>query len=179
MTKEKQNPWPRLIVAFLIVAVILLIWTVVKTSQMPVHEENSFMTTYQDVEMNADTIYTQSQNFLKKYDILLVSEHEVRALEQEFYKKRGITTNVIKPWNEIELQLVDSEGNFVDNGNVEVLLSSPTMRIYDKEVDVKYLSKGKFSIGRINFEKSRRWQLIIKAMVSELTGLKNMELFIE
>jgi len=179
MSKEKQNLWPRLIASFLIVASLLLVWTVIKTSQMPVHEENIFMTTYQDLDKNADKIYTQSQNFLRNYDILLASEHEVRVLEQEFYKKRGITTNVIKPWNEIELQLVDSEGNFVDNGNVEVLVSRPTMRSYDKEVDVKYLGKGKFSIGRINFEKPGRWQLIIKATVGELTGFKNIELYIE
>jgi len=179
MPKEKQNPWPRSIAAFLIAATFLLTWTIIKTSQMPVHEENSFMTTYQDVDMNADTIYTQSQNFLRNYDILLVSEHENRALEQEFYKKRGMSTNVIKPWEEIELQLVDSEGNFVQNGNLEVLLSRPTMRIYDKEVDVKYLGEGKFSIGRINFEKPGRWQLVVKATVDELIGFKNIELYIE
>jgi len=179
MPKEKLNPWPRSIAAFLIAAAILLTWTVVKTSQMPVHEENSFMTTYQDVDMNSDEIYTQSQNFLRNYDILLVSEHEVKALEQEFYKKRGVTTNVIKPWNEIELQLVDSEGNFVQNGNLEVLLSRPTMRIHDKEVDAKYLGEGKFSVGRINFDKPGRWQLVVKATVDQLTGFKNIELYIE
>lgn len=179
MPKEKPSPWPRSIAAFLIAATFLLTWTIIKTSQMPVHEENSFMATYQDVDMKADVIVSKSNQFLKQYDILLVSDHENRPLEQEFYKKRGMTTNVIKPWEEIVLQLVDSEGNFVQEGVLEVLVSRPTMRKQDKSVQAKALGDGKFSIGRVQFENPGRWQLVVKGSVGEYIGFKNIDLYIE
>lgn len=179
MSKKRTNYWPESVAAILIAAVFLLSWTIYKTGVMPVQEDNSFMTDYQDVDMRSDELLVANREFFNRFEIAISSPYDIWELQQEFYKKRGMTSKLIDPDEDLILQVRGIDGGTVEGASLEVLMSRPTTRVDDYAIDTKDLGEGKFLLSGIEFDKPGRWQLIIQAGVDEYRGFKNKELYIQ
>ncbi len=179
MAKERKNYWPQAVVGILIAIFVLIGWTIAKTAEMPVHEENSYMSKYQSVDLQSDRLVNQSKAFLKEYDIRIVSEHENVLMQKDMYKKRNRYTNIIDPNKPIKLQVVTTGGEVVEDAKLEVLLSRPTTRTSDMMVEHISKEDGTFTLGKLNIDKKGRWQLICKAQVGQKTGYKNIDLTVQ
>jgi hypothetical protein len=177
MSNEKKNFWPQSIAAFLILAAFLLTWTVLKTSTMPVHEENLFMNTYQEVDLNSDEIITLNNKFFNRYDVVLVSAHTEKPLEG-FYKERKRTTNYIDKTQPIVLEVKSLSGETFTS-NLEAMMTRPTTRANDKELILTKLEGNKYELKIDQFDKPGRWQLIAKVNAEGLTGYKSIDIYIE
>lgn len=178
MSNKKKNFWPQSIAALLMAAALLLIWTVVKTSTMPVHEENSFMHAYQEVDLNSNEIITQNNKFFSKYDIVISSDHQQKELEG-FYKQRNRTTNYVDKANPVVLEVTSNDGSLIESASMEVILSRPTSTADDSPLEVQSLGNASFEVDLSAVEKPGRWQLVIKAEVNNITGYKNIDLYLE
>jgi len=178
MADQKTNYWPQSIAALLFAAALLIVWTVIQTSQMPVHEENNFMKAYQNVDLNADEILRQNREFFKEYDVDLISKHTKQPIENEIYKKRNRMTFKIDPTIPMQLQVDAKEGSVADS-SMQVLLTRPTTTVSDKQLQVRKQGQGRFVIDLSAVDTPGRWQLVTKTTVSEKSGYKNFDLWID
>lgn len=179
MSQKRTNFWPESVAAILIAAALLLVWTVYKTSSMPVQEENVFMSTYQDVDMNAEDFVRQNNRFFAQYDIKLHSDFVQKEYDEEFYKKRGMFKRVIDPSKPIVLQVVDKKDSAVNVDAINVIISRPTTRASDKEAALVKQDRGVYALQEVSFDQSGRWQLVIKVAIGEYVGYKNIEIYVE
>ncbi len=178
MAEQKTNYWPQSIAALLFAAALLIVWTVIQTSTMPVHEENNFMSKYQNVDLNADEILKQNKAFFQEYGIAITSPFEEVAMENAMYKKRNRTTRRIDPSQPLRLQ-VDAKDKKIKQASMQVLLSRPTTTASDRQLEVKQVKSDTFEIDLSGHTRPGRWQLVVKADVSKKTGYKNFDLWID
>ncbi|MGM0624013.1 MAG: FixH family protein [Campylobacterota bacterium] len=179
MSQKRTNFWPESVAAILIAAALLLVWTVYKTSSMPVQEENIFMSTYQDVDMNAEDFVRQNNLFFDRFDIKLSSEYTQKEYDEEFYKKRGMFKRVIDPDEPIVLQVSDTQNNAVSVDDITVIVSRPTTRVSDTEIALVRQNTGEYVLQDVTFDSSGRWQLVVKVQKGEYVGFKNIEIYVE
>ncbi|WP_419770683.1 MAG: hypothetical protein ACNI3C_02540 [Candidatus Marinarcus sp.] len=63
----KRNYWPLLFIAIFTFTLGMIIWTISSAIKVPVNQDESFLNSYQKVEMNFNEISESNQRFLEKY----------------------------------------------------------------------------------------------------------------
>ena len=107
----KRNYWPLLFIGIFSFTLGMIIWTVMSAIKLPVNEDESFLRSYQDVDVNYNTIMISNQVFLKKYDFSL----DVND------KKFGLTTDDIK-YSQRVLEKKSEHKNILKYGSNNILL---------------------------------------------------------
>lgn len=82
----KRNYWPLLFIGIFSFTFGMIVWTIMSAVKVPVHEDQSFLKTYQDVDMNYNNIMTSNMIFKNKYDLEFIINN----------KKLNLTTSDIK-----------------------------------------------------------------------------------
>lgn len=83
---KKRNYWPLYFIAIFAFTVYMIIWTIYKSTQVPVVEDRSFMQKYQYVDENYNNIMTSNINFLEKYSLELDLNGKIFPLTTEDIK---------------------------------------------------------------------------------------------
>jgi len=124
----------------------LIYWTIYMTLQSDVgqDDDNAFLSTYHDVDMNFNKILLQNSEFENKYNIkfqfnnetIIGLSHEDVFLSQRVIQKRKKRKNIIKIGdNKFSIFIQDKKGNEIKNNKIEILITKNTTH---KE-DVKLL----------------------------------------
>lgn len=99
----KRNYWPLLFIGIFSFTLGMIIWTVMSAIKTPVNEDESFLRSYQDVDVNYNTIMISNQLFLKKYDFSLNVNEKVFDLttsdikySQRVLEKKSQHKNILK-----------------------------------------------------------------------------------
>ncbi len=82
----KKNYWPLFFIGIFSFVFSMIVWTIVKTTSIPIIEDKSFMKKYQDVDENYNKMMDSNALFLSKYNF------ELTINEKTF----GLTTDDIK-----------------------------------------------------------------------------------
>lgn len=80
---KKKNYWPIFFIGIFSFVFGMIIWTIMSATSLPVHEDESFLKKYVEVDENFNNIVDSNKNFLKKYDIFLSINSKKLALSFE------------------------------------------------------------------------------------------------
>lgn len=140
----KRNYWPLLFIGIFSFTFAMIIWTIVNATKVPVHEDKSFIKTYQDVDMNYNNIMNSNNDFMKKYEMnIKLNGKEIefstddimysqRVLEK-FSKHKGLLK---KGNNTLEIVALNKESN--EKSTIDIALKV-TKSISDKD-DIDFTS---------------------------------------
>ncbi|BAF70717.1 FixH family protein [Nitratiruptor sp. SB155-2] len=149
-----KNYWPHFIIALVVFAITLGVWTVKTAIDNPVELDESFMMKYQDVDKNYYKIEAMKKAFHKKYDVVLV------------------TQKLSYPNAIFEFKILDKSGSPVSDAKVTVLFTRPETSKFDKKTSAIYRN-GEY-ITEVQLPLEGRWNIELKI---EKDGLVNYELF--
>ena len=150
MSKKESNYWPHFIIALVVFAIILGVWTVKTAIDNPVEMDNSYMMKYQDVDKNFYKIEKEKKEFDKRY--------LVRVKNERLKRGKNLIQIIVKDKNETKE---------IDSAQIELLLTRPETTKYDKKVKAKYVDG--IYVAEVEIPKEGRWNIILKVTVGDLT----------
>lgn len=65
----KRNYWPLFFIGIFSFVFSMIIWTIYSASQVPVHKDETFLSTYHDVDTNYNKFINSNNEFNKKFDL--------------------------------------------------------------------------------------------------------------
>lgn len=112
----------------------MIIWTIMSASKVDIHEEQSFMSSYQNVDDNFNNMMISNANFAQKYNVkLLFNENEIEVSVQDIFlaqralEAKSTNKNLLKVGlNTIAVFITDKNGNNIQNVKVKMLLTRST-----------------------------------------------------
>lgn len=155
MKNNEVNYWPHFIIALVIFAAMLGVWTIKAAMDNPVELDNSFMVDYHKADEEISKILEKNIAFQKRYDISL------------------LTPKIEIGKNEIIFSVKDKNKNEIKDANITLLFTRPDTTKFDKKLNIKY-SNGYRAL--VNLDKEGRWNLIIKVKIKDFEGFKNYKL---
>ena len=180
MAKKTNKPMgkPLLYSLFILKFVLglgLIYWTIYMTLKSDVgqDDDNAFLSTYHDVDMNFNKILSQNAEFDNKYNIkfqfnnetIIGLSHKDVFLGQRVIQERKTRKNIIKVGdNKFFILVQDKNGNEIKNKKVEILVTKNTTHTEDVKLlfnnedtkEFKVNSKGYWNItGTIEVDGSK------------------------
>ena len=146
---SEKNYWPHFIIALVVFAIALGVWTVRVAVDNPVQLDNSFMMKYQDVDNNYYKIEQAARNFDKHFTFTFQN------------KKLKVGKNLLV------FEVKTKDGKPVENAKVEVLVTRPDTTKYDKQLQAKY-SDGKY-VAIVDLGLEGRWDIAVKVTIDDNT----------
>ena len=151
-----KNYWPHFIIALVVFAIGLGVWTVKTAIDNPVELDDTYMMAYQDVDRNIYKIQKMKREFKEKY--------QVRLLTQKLHF----------PDAHIEFEVLTKDGRPVSNAKVEVLLTRPDTKKYDLKTFAKYID-GRYVVDA-KLPVEGRWNLLLKIKIKDLVDYEKYKL---
>lgn len=136
---QKYHWWLLFFFAIFSFTIAMIIWTIMSASKVDIHEEKSFLSSYQNVDDNFNNMMIENDKFLQKYDVkLILNSKEVEVSIQDiFLAQRALETkssnkNLLKVGhNNIAAFITDKNGNSVEDVKVKMLLTRSTTNYND------------------------------------------------
>jgi len=113
----KRNYWPLLFIGIFSFTFGMIVWTIMSAVKLPVHEDKSFLKTYQDVDSNFNTMMTSNKVFKSKYNLEFILNN----------KKLNLTTSDIK-FSQRVLEKKSLHKNLLKNG-----FNNLSINVFDKK----------------------------------------------
>ncbi len=151
-----KNYWPHFIIALVVFAIGMGIWTVKTAIDNPVELDDTYMMAYQDVDKNIYQIEQMKREFKQKY--------EVRLLTQKLHF----------PDAHIAFEILTKDGKPVSNAQVEVLLTRPDTNKEDIKTFAKY-HEGRYRVD-VHLPLEGRWNLLLKIKIGNLVDYEKYKL---
>ena len=82
----KKNYWPLFFIGIFGFVFSMIVWTIVKTTSIPIIEDKSFMKKYQDVDENYNKMMDSNALFLSKYNFELSINDKIFGLTTDDMK---------------------------------------------------------------------------------------------
>ena len=143
---KERNYWPHFILALVVFAVVLGVWTVKVALDNPVELDNSYMAHYRDLDENFYKIEQARRAFDKSYRVELLN----KKLERN-------TT--------IRVRVTDLNGTPVPNATVELLITRPDTSKHDIKTTARY-NDGLYE-ANVSLPLEGRWNIITRTAIDE------------
>ena len=154
---EEKKFWPHTVILMIVGIIIASGFTIKIAINNPVHEENIFMDSYQNVDENINEILILQHQFNQKYDI--------KANEKLSFGE-----------NEVKIKVIDkSNGNLVENAKVTLLVTRPETTEFDQKLENLKYKNGSYIAESIKLEKQGRWFIMPRVTVDKLVGFTKLE----
>lgn len=131
----KRNYWPLLFIAIFSFSFGMIIWTIKSAVKVPVHNDETFMSTYHDVDRDYNKIVESNNNFQKKFKLnLKINQKEFDLvykdmfLAQRVIEEKSTHKDIFKLENNKILVSVKEKnsGQLIKNIKIKLRLSRPT-----------------------------------------------------
>lgn len=131
----KRNYWPLFFIAVFSLAFSMIVWTIYSATKVPVHEDQTFLKSYQDLKDNFNDVVTANEEFNKKYDFKIkINEKELALimndlfLAQRVIEKKSQHKDIFKKGlNKIVLSIVDKKSlKQIEDVDINFRISRPT-----------------------------------------------------
>jgi len=157
MSKVEKNYWPHFIIALVLFAVVLGVWTIKAAMDNPVELDNAYMLNYHMVDEDINEILKRQQNFDKIYQLDL------------------LTKDINLGKNEIKILLKNKKGNLIKNAKIEILVTRPDTTKYDKKIEAHY--NDPYYVAAVDLNLEGRWNFVIKTKIDkDAIGFKTYKL---
>jgi hypothetical protein len=133
----KRNYWPLFFIGIFSFVFSMIIWTIVKTSQANLDEDESFLKSYQEVDDSYNNYMTSNKIFNEKYDLLLSINGKVFPLtiedimySQRVLEKKSKHKNLFKLGsNELSVYILDKETNEKKETTIELKITKSNVSL--------------------------------------------------
>ncbi|NPA64880.1 MAG: hypothetical protein GXO16_07905 [Epsilonproteobacteria bacterium] len=146
---KERNYWPHFIMALVLFAVVLGVWTVKVAIDNPVELDNSFMMRYQQV----DERYYEIEQAQRRFDRAYRVELENAKLQ--------------KGKNVLRIRVSDLNGTAMENARVELLITRPDTSRYDRKLQAIY--EGGLYRATVDLPLEGRWNIVTKVEIDKDT----------
>ncbi|MEA3314635.1 MAG: hypothetical protein U9Q30_02100 [Campylobacterota bacterium] len=163
---KESKPMPKWLVYTLFIlkfvfSLALIYWTIymTMTSDVGLDDDNAFLSTYQSVDDNFNTISKNNIDFNNKYNLKIIINNETingLSYEDVFLAQRAISNrkdkkNILNVGdNKFTILIEDKNGNKIENKNVNILVTRSTnhtedikLSIQNNEIEKNFKIKGK------------------------------------
>ena len=157
MFKNPGTKWP-IIIALSIIGIIgACVWTIKVALNNPVEMSNYGMQNYHQYDSNVNQIIAEKIAFDQNYTI-------------EF-----ITPQITEKASTIAYKVSDKSGNAVNDAKLEVILTRPDIKEFDKNLSNPVISEGKYTFAPVDLPKAGRWDIMAKISVGNLQRYYNLK----
>ncbi|MEA1893431.1 MAG: FixH family protein [Campylobacterota bacterium] len=157
MNLSNGRIWPYTI-AFLILMVFgFCVATIMIANTLPVEKSDSFMTSYQDANTNANKLIQARIDFNKKYKLEYISD-KLDAKGTVFRYK-----------------ITDLDSNPVSGADIKVIITRPNKHKYDIELNNPVFKNGVYEFPSTVLPKEGRWDIMAKINVGKYQRFYNFK----
>ncbi len=151
-----KNYWPHFIIALVVFAIGMGVWTVKTAIDNPVEIDDTYMMSYQALDKNIYKIEAMKRKFQQRYQVRL------------------LTQKLKFPKTHIEFAILTKDGKPVPDADVVVLLTRPETNKYDIKTHAKYVN-GRYVVdAKLPLE--GRWNLLLKIKIDDLVDYEKYKL---
>ena len=91
---QKYKLWLLFFFAIFSFTFAMIIWTITKATQAPVHKDEAFLSSYHDVDKNYNDMMLSNQKFLQKYDVKIsFNGKEIPLSMEDVYFSQRVMEN--------------------------------------------------------------------------------------
>lgn len=173
----KKNYWPLFFIGIFGFTFAMIVWTVYSATQVPVHKDDSFLSTYANVDEDFNKIVYSNIEFKKNYNInILLNDKPVDLnIDDIFYgqrvleKKSNHKNLFVVGKNKLEIVITNINNEFEKDVKLDFKVSVPTNFNHDiildsfENIDNKYLTE-------FDIPNTGNWNIMGKIMVKDNTG---------
>ena len=139
----KRNYWPLLFIGLFTFTLGMIIWTIVSAINTPVHEDKTFLKSYQQVDDGFNDMLESNKIFSLKYDFKITINNKTFGLttkdlfySQRVLEKKSEHKNLFKKGeNSISIKLFDMQGNEVNDMLLNFRVTKATNNKSDMDFD--------------------------------------------
>lgn len=178
----KRNYWPLFFIGIFSFTMYMIFWTIYSASKVPVNKDESFLSTYADVDDNFNKIVNSNKIFSKYYDVEFVFNNKKTGLTYKdiFLSQRVIDKQVeqnnykhadmlILGKNDISVILKDKQGNIIKDAEVKLRVTRPTNHNDNIELDTFSFENSKFNKS-FDLQLRGLWNVTGYVKVADKTG---------
>jgi hypothetical protein len=158
---RKEYVYALFIIKFLL-GLALIYWTIatVFTSDVGKDDDNAFLSTYKDVDLNFNQINESNKEFENKYnikfdfngyEILGLSKEDVFLGQRTIQERKTRKDMILVGDNKFSVYIQDKEGNPVDADNIEILVTKNTNHLEDVKLQFGKKNTQNFEINSIGY----------------------------
>lgn len=138
----KRNYWPLFFIGIFSFVFAMIIWTIMQASKVPVNKDETFLSSYHDVDENYNKIVLSNAQFENKYDFKITINKKEFGLDfndmflaQRVIEKVSTHKDIfVHGENKIFITIKDKQsGQDVENFEIKLRISRPTS--HDKTLD--------------------------------------------
>lgn len=131
----KRNYWPLLFIGIFSFTFGMIVWTIYSAVQVPVHEDETFLKSYHELDRGFNDVVISNEKFLNKYDFSIkINEKSFPLiisdifLSQRVLEEKSTHKDIFKNGkNKIEVTIKDKKSSqLVENPIVSFRVSRPT-----------------------------------------------------
>ena len=154
---KSGKQWPIFIAVAIFGIVILGYWTIKETMKADLTESNLYMSYYQNVDDDINSILEANIAFDREY-----------RLKLDYLDLDGESGKLI-------YSITDKKGKPVDDAAIELLISRPTNDAKDIALKPSEVKNGKYIFKNIHLPKVGKWHLLLKVQVGGKTRYLNLK----
>ena len=131
----KRNYWPLFFIGIFSFVFSMIIWTIYSASQVPINKDETFLTSYHDLDTNYNKIILSNKVFENKYDLSIkINEKDFGLvfkdmfLGQRVIEKKSNHKDIFKfGENKVLVTIVDKKTKeVIKNSEIKIRVSKPT-----------------------------------------------------
>ncbi len=147
---QKYKLWLLFFFAIFSFTFAMIIWTIVKASSAPVHQDESFLQSYHSVDENYNKIVTSNMIFQKKYDAFIYINDKKLPLtiddvymSQRVFEARSLNKKLLNVGkNSISVEIKDKNGNIIQKPTINIRVTRTMDHYSDVDLDSFELKEG-------------------------------------
>lgn len=173
----KRNYWPFFFMGIFGFTFAMIVWTVYSATKVPVHKDDSFLSTYANVDEDFNKIVFSNELFKSKYDIsILLNGKPVKLDIKDIYFGQRVLEKdsdhkdyFLVGKNRLEIIIKDKNGNIINNANIDLKVTVPTNFDHEIIMDKIEFSNNTYS-KEFEIPNQGNWNMMGKIEVNENTG---------
>lgn len=176
---KKRNYWPLLFIGLFSFTFSMIIWTIYSAVNTPVHEDKTFLKSYQYIDENFNKVMNSNKVFRAKYDFEVQINNKKfdlttddmfksqRVIEKKSAHKRVFNLGS----NTIVVSIKHKNGNEIKNQEFDISISRPTNDNFNFDLSSKDFKKvdGKY-IATFDIPTKGNWNITASFKADEDTG---------
>jgi len=175
----KRNYWPLFFIGIFSFTFGMIIWTIMSSIKVPVHEDRSFLKKYQEVDDTFNNIMNSNKSFLSKYDVEFIINSKKFGLEtqdimysQRVLEKKSLHRGLLnKGQNVITINVFDKKTK--EKKNIEILLNVTKSIASDSDILLdtkKFDNKSNTFSTSFDINEENNWNITGNIKVNGDTG---------
>ena len=175
----KKNYWPLFFIGIFGFVFSMIVWTIVKTTSIPIIEDKSFMKKYQDVDENYNNMMDSNSAFLDKYSFELYLNEKKFDLSttdmmyaQRVIEKHSKHKDSLKVGeNSLKIVIIDKQTNEKKDVDVSLIVTKSIADDSDIVLNSeKFINDNKIYSTKFEIKESNNWIISGSFKVGENIG---------